>query len=101
MLGACGSDEQERLPRRLEREAKPVELILTEDGRPDPSVLAQEQVLHRDNGEEPSTLDPHLADGTPTAHILIDLFEGLTAESSAGKVIPGAAMRWNISRDGK
>ena len=101
MLGACGVDEQERLPRRLEREAKPVELILTEDGRPDPSVLAQEQVLHRDNGEEPSTLDPHLADGTPAAHILRDLFEGLTAESSAGKVIPGAAMRWNISRDGK
>jgi len=74
---------------------------LTEDGRPDPSVLAQEQVLRRDNGGEPTTLDPHLAEGAPSAHILRDLFEGLTSESPQGRVIPGAAIRWNISRDGK
>ncbi len=74
---------------------------MTEDGRPDPSVLAQEQVLRRDNGGEPATLDPHLAEGVPSAHILRDLFEGLTSESPQGRVIPGAAIRWNISRDGK
>jgi oligopeptide transport system substrate-binding protein len=98
---ACGSDEQDRLPRRLERQAVPVDLILMEDGRPDPSVLTAQQVLHRDNGGEPVTLDPHLAVGVPASNILRDLFEGLTAESPSGRVIPGAAMRWNISRDGK
>lgn len=101
LLGACGNDDQERLPGSLDRHATSVELVLTEDGRPDPAVLALEQVLHRDNGEEPATLDPHLAEGVSAAHILRDLFEGLTAESPQGRVIPGAAIRWNISRDGK
>ena len=100
LLAACGDENQERLTDR-DRHDRPVKLILTEDGHPAPSVLAQEQVLHRDNGEEPQTLDPHLAKGLPSAHILRDLFEGLTAESPDGRIIPGAAVRWNISRDGK
>jgi oligopeptide transport system substrate-binding protein len=70
------------------------------DGRPVPSVLAEEQLLLRGNGEEPQTLDPHLAEGVPSAHILRDLFEGLTTEAPDGRIIPGAASRWNISRDG-
>ncbi len=57
-------------------------------------------ILRRGNGEEPQTLDPHLATGVPAAHILRDLFEGLTTESMAGEIIPGAARRWNISADG-
>lgn len=101
ILGACGSDEQDRLPRLMNRQALPVELVLLPDGQPDPLILAAQQVLHRDNGGEPSTLDPHIAEGTPAAHILRDLFEGLTAESPAGKVVPGGAIRWNISADGK
>lgn len=71
------------------------------EGRPAAEVLADRQVLHRDNSEEPQTLDPHLAEGVPSANILRDLFEGLTAESPDGRVVPGAAQRWNISRDGK
>lgn len=101
LLGACGNDNQEQMIGGRDRHARPVELVLTEDGRPSPSVLAQEQELHRNNGEEPQTLDPHLAEGLPSAHILRDLFEGLTAESPEGRIIPGAAVRWNISRDGK
>ena len=100
MLGACGENYQEKLAARGSH-AQPVELIMNEEGRPIPSILAQEQELHRDNGQEPQTLDPHLAEGLPAAHILRDLFEGLTAESPEGRIIPGAAMRWNISRDGK
>lgn len=78
---------------------QPVEEVLV-DGRPIPSVLADEQVLIRGNGEEPQTLDPHLAEGVPSAHILRDLFEGLTTEAPDGRIIPGAASRWNISADG-
>jgi len=101
LLSACGGEDRERLPGRFDRHDSAIDLVLTQGGRPDPSVLAQEQILHRDNGEEPVTLDPHQAEGAPSAHILRDLFEGLTAESPNGRVIPGAAIRWNISRDGK
>ena len=100
LVGACGDDYQEKLAARG-RHAQPVELILNEEGRPVPSVIAEQQELHRDNGQEPQTLDPHLAEGLPAARILRDLFEGLTAESPEGRIIPGAAFRWNISRDGK
>jgi oligopeptide transport system substrate-binding protein len=71
------------------------------DGRPDPAILAERQVLRRGNGEEPQTLDPHLAEGVPASNILRDLFEGLTTEAPDGRIVPGAAVRWNISRDGK
>ena len=84
-----------------EPQVRPVELVLRDDGSPHPAVLAKQQVLFRDNGGEPQTLDPHLAEGIPSNRILRDLFEGLTAESPEGRIIPGAAMRWNISRDGK
>ena len=42
-----------------------------------------------------------LEDGQPDSHILRDLFEGLTTESAEGDLIPGAALRWNISRDAR
>lgn len=100
LLAACGNDDINQSVGR-ERHVKPVELQLDENGRPLQSILDSEQVLHRDNGEEPQTLDPHLASGLPSAHILRDLFEGLTSESPEGRIIPGAAIRWNISRDGK
>ncbi len=100
-LAACDGDGKDPMARKGDRHARPVELVLTEDGRPVAHVLAAEQILHRDNGEEPQTLDPHLAQGLPSLHILRDLFEGLTSESPDGRIIPGAAIRWNISRDGK
>ncbi len=83
-----------------EKRPRPVELIMI-DGRPDPAGLADKQSLRRGNGEEPQTLDPHLSAGIPSSHILRDLFEGLTTEAPNGKIIPGAAVRWNISRDGR
>ncbi|MFT5139050.1 MAG: oligopeptide transport system substrate-binding protein [Lysobacterales bacterium] len=99
LLQACGAEQDDSADEKHKR-PQPVELVLI-DGQPDPSVLAAEQVLHRANGEEPQTLDPHLAEGVPSSHILRDLFEGLTSEAPDGTVIPGAALRWNISRDGK
>lgn len=100
LLAGCGGGDG-TVPGERGQRPQPVELLLTEDGRPDPSVLAAEQVLHRDNGEEPQTLDPHLAEGVPAGNILRDLFEGLTAEDPEGRIVPGVAMRWNISRDGR
>jgi oligopeptide transport system substrate-binding protein len=99
-LAACG-DHQGDFGRPLEQRSHPVELVLLENGRPDPSVLADEQIVYRGNGDEPETLDPHLSQDVPSAHILRDLFEGLTTESADGDLIPGAALRWNISRDAR
>ncbi|PKL96047.1 MAG: peptide ABC transporter substrate-binding protein [Gammaproteobacteria bacterium HGW-Gammaproteobacteria-8] len=79
---------------------QPVELVLDAQGRPDPSILAETQELHRGNGEEPQTLDPHRAEGVPAANILRDLFEGLVTTAPDGRLVPGAAGRWDISRDG-
>jgi oligopeptide transport system substrate-binding protein len=101
LLHACGPDMPGDAAGPVTARVQAAELVLTEDGRPHPRVLARVQELHRDNGGEPRTLDPHLAEGMPASHILHDLFEGLTAESPEGHIVPGAAMRWNISRDGK
>ena len=76
-LVACEGREGD-FGRPLEKRLQPVPLVLLDDGRPDPAVLAREQVIFRGNGEEPETLDPHLAQGVPSSHILRDLFEGLT-----------------------
>ena len=62
--------------------------------------LAATQILHRGNGTEPQTLDPHRAEGVPSSNILRDLFEGLVAEAPNGELIPGAAQSWKISADG-
>ena len=64
-----------------------------------PALAAE--VLHRGNGAEPETLDPHLSTGVPEAHLQRDLFEGLVAEAADGKIIPGTAERWDISADGQ
>jgi oligopeptide transport system substrate-binding protein len=99
LLVAC--DQHPAQPRvKGKQRAQPVELVLV-DGRPAPEVLDPQQILHRGNGEEPRTLDPHRSQGVPAGNILRDLFEGLTTEAPDGDIIPGAAMRWNISRDGK
>jgi len=62
--------------------------------------LAKEQVLRRGNGAEPDTLDPHRSESTTAAHILRDVYEGLTGEAPDGAVVPAAAERWDISTDG-
>ncbi len=64
------------------------------------SALAAVQVLHRGNGAEPQTLDPHRAEGLPASNILRDLFEGLVLEAPDGSLIPGVAESWTISEDG-
>ncbi len=80
--------------------ADPVAVELDADGRPVPGILADSQVIHRGNGEEPQTLDPHLAEGVPSTNILRDLFEGLTTTTPDGHIVPGAAQHWDVSRDG-
>ena len=57
-------------------------------------------VLRRGNGGDPQTLDPALAEDVHAFNVLIDLYEGLVAETADGSLVPGAAERWVISEDG-
>jgi oligopeptide transport system substrate-binding protein len=49
---------------------------------------------------EPSTLDPVLGVDAFSTEVLRDLYEGLTAESPDGEIVPGASAKWTISPDG-
>lgn len=64
------------------------------------SVAQAEMVYHRGNTGEPETLDQHLTSTVYEAHILRDLYEGLTAQNAKAEVVPGAAESWDISEDG-
>jgi oligopeptide transport system substrate-binding protein len=52
------------------------------------------QTLIRNNGSEPETLDPALAETVGANNITRDLFEALTANDGDGKIIPGVAESW-------
>jgi oligopeptide transport system substrate-binding protein len=65
------------------------------------TALAAEQVLHKGNGAEPQTLDPHRAQGVPAGNILRDLYEPLVMEAPDGELIAGAAESWVLSDDGR
>jgi oligopeptide transport system substrate-binding protein len=62
--------------------------------------LAPVQVLHRGNGAEPQSLDPHKSEGVPESNLQRDLYEGLTNDSAEEGIVPGAARAWEISEDG-
>ena len=64
------------------------------------AAVNSSQILHRGNSTEPVTLDPHKSEDVSSGNILRDLYEGLVTEDAAGKLIPGAAEKWNISDDG-
>ena len=69
------------------------------------SALAATTVLHAaelhiGNGGEPLTLDPHRYNLRLEQTILGDLFEGLTTVDAEGRIVPGAAERWETSDDG-
>lgn len=57
-------------------------------------------VLHRGNGGEPDTLDPHRNEENSGAEILRDLLEGLTTETVDARIVPGSAATWTTSDDG-
>jgi oligopeptide transport system substrate-binding protein len=57
-------------------------------------------VLHRGNGAEPLSLDPHKASGTWENNIIGDMFIGLFTENAAGEPVPGIAESYTVSEDG-
>jgi oligopeptide transport system substrate-binding protein len=58
------------------------------------TVLADKQEFVRNNGAEPETLDPALAETNVAHNLTRDLFEGLTAKDNEGRLVPGVAESW-------
>lgn len=56
--------------------------------------LDAKQELIRNNGSEPESLDPALAESVGANNIARDLFEALTAANNEGKIVPGLAESW-------
>ncbi|MFC5498204.1 peptide ABC transporter substrate-binding protein [Caenimonas terrae] len=61
---------------------------------PPGTQLHPTQTLIRNNGSEPETLDPALAESVGANNLTRDLFEALTANDSNGKTVPGVAESW-------
>jgi oligopeptide transport system substrate-binding protein len=58
------------------------------------------QELKRGLGGEPASLDPAAASDTFSTQVIQDLYEGLTAESPTGEVVPGVASSWSVDDTG-
>ncbi|QNP41782.1 peptide ABC transporter substrate-binding protein [Lysobacter solisilvae (ex Woo and Kim 2020)] len=59
------------------------------------------QQLERGNGPEPATLDAHRCQEVACGNVLRDLYEGLVTEDARGRLVPGMARSWSVSRDGR
>lgn len=65
-----------------------------------PPSLESTATLRRGLGGEPGSLDPGMAGDTYSLEVLDDLYEGLTAESPDGAVLPGVAASWTVDATG-
>ncbi|MBC7603845.1 MAG: peptide ABC transporter substrate-binding protein, partial [Ramlibacter sp.] len=61
---------------------------------PPGTQLHPTQTLIRNNGSEPESLDPALAESVGANNLTRDLFEALTANDADGKTVPGVAETW-------
>jgi oligopeptide transport system substrate-binding protein len=62
---------------------------------PASTALAEKQELVRNNGSEPSSLDPHKVESDVEFNIISDLFDGLVSVSPAGEIQPRLAAKWD------
>lgn len=60
---------------------------------------AGEKILRANNGSEPGSLDPALAQGTHESWVLDHSFEGLMKLDQEGHVVPGMAKEYKLSDD--
>ncbi|KEA52776.1 peptide ABC transporter substrate-binding protein [Mangrovibacter sp. MFB070] len=57
-------------------------------------TLSSKQVLVRNNGSEPATIDPQLAESNEAFNIILDCFSGLVNITPQGKIVPDLADKW-------
>jgi oligopeptide transport system substrate-binding protein len=64
------------------------------------SPLETTVTLRRGLGGEPGSLDPGAAADSFSLEVLGDLYEGLTAETADGAIVPGVAASWTVDSTG-
>ena len=64
------------------------------------NLIGSEKILHRGNGAEPDTLDPHLATGHWEGSIINDIFVGLFTKGEDGSSIKGSVKSYTKSENG-
>lgn len=57
--------------------------------------------LRRCLAGEPASLDPGKANDTFSFEVIRDTYEGLVDEAPDGRIVPGVATSWTVSKDGK
>ena len=66
-----------------------------------PIGKAEQLQLTRGLAGQPGSLDPQRAEDAFSYDVLRDLYEGLTASTPDGEVIPAAATSWRVESDGR
>ncbi|HEY0747359.1 MAG TPA: peptide ABC transporter substrate-binding protein [Steroidobacteraceae bacterium] len=66
----------------------------------DSSIQNDSSILRRGLSGEPATLDPAAVADTFSHEVIRDLYEGLTAESPTGTILPGVATSWDVDATG-
>ena len=91
---SVGCAKQEPAPAPAPAEEKPAEET------PAVEPAGEEDYLVWNIAVDPETWDPTLNSANDGGHIINNMFEGLTKETSTG-IIPAAAESWDITNDGK
>ena len=65
-----------------------------------PTSKTGEKILRSNNGSEPGSLDPALAQGTHESWVLENVFEGLMTFDEKGELVKGTAKDYKVSDDG-
>ena len=63
-------------------------------------ATGKKKILYSNNGSEPGSLDPALAQGTHESWVLENVFEGLMTFDEKGELVKGMAKDYKISDDG-
>ena len=85
-LSACGQQASEETTSSAETPSESQEKTLA--------------VVHRSNGAEPDTLDPHKSSGKWESDVIGEMIVGLATEAEDGSAVNGAATSFEVSEDG-
>jgi oligopeptide transport system substrate-binding protein len=65
-----------------------------------PAAASAAQAIDIGLGPDLDTLDPHRSSTLAASTLMTEVFEGLASFDAMGKIIPGVAERWEVSREG-
>ncbi|QOR65217.1 peptide ABC transporter substrate-binding protein [Cytobacillus suaedae] len=97
-LSGCFAGKEANEPTKPSNSEKPAD---SEEKPADDSASTSPKVLRLNNGSEPGSLHPGIAQGTHDSWVLEHAFEGLTKKSPEGEIVEGMAEKWETNDNGK